>query len=95
MHQLKNDFGCFKFILIVPSLAIKEGTKNSIQSPDWIQHFRQEFNNQNITLGLVNAGDFANKKASANKFPKLFAVFVTVPNRKAILFLCYYSMMEC
>ena len=75
MHQLKNDFGCFKFILIVPSLAIKEGTKNSIQSSDWIQHFRQEFNNQNITLGLINAGDFNNKKGKRKQIPEAIRSF--------------------
>ncbi|MDR0894016.1 MAG: DEAD/DEAH box helicase family protein, partial [Prevotellaceae bacterium] len=70
MHELKRQFGFFKFIIIVPSLAIKEGVKMSIQSGDWMKHFRQEFNNQNIHLGVVNAGDFEVKKGKRKQIPE-------------------------
>jgi type III restriction enzyme len=70
MHELKQQFGFFKFIIIVPSLAIKEGIKMSIQSDDWVKHFRQEFNNQNIHLGVVNAGDFDVKKGKRKQIPE-------------------------
>ena len=62
MHELKQQFGFFKFIILVPSVAIKEGVKMSIQSDEWNKHFRQEFGNQQISLGIINAGDFAAKK---------------------------------
>ncbi|MDR2641556.1 MAG: type III restriction-modification system endonuclease [Planctomycetaceae bacterium] len=70
MHELKRQFGFFKFIILVPSLAIKEGTKISLLSDDWNKHFRQEFNNQNITLGVVNAGDFETKKGKRKQIPE-------------------------
>jgi restriction endonuclease len=70
MHELKQQYGIFKFIIIVPSVAIKEGTKMSIQSNDWNSHFRQEFANQNINLGVINAGDFEGKKGKRKHFPE-------------------------
>ncbi|MDR2761328.1 MAG: type III restriction-modification system endonuclease, partial [Planctomycetaceae bacterium] len=75
MHELKLTFGFFKFIVIVPSLAIKEGVKMSILSDDWNKHFRQEFNNQNITLGIVNAGDFESKKGKRKQIPESLRSF--------------------
>ncbi|MDR1382817.1 MAG: type III restriction-modification system endonuclease, partial [Planctomycetaceae bacterium] len=75
MHELKRDFGFFKFIIIVPSLAIKEGTKMSILSSDWNKHFRQEFNNQNIILGIINAGDFEAKKGKRKQIPESLRTF--------------------
>jgi type III restriction enzyme len=70
MHELKRQFGFFKFIILVPSLAIKEGTKMSILSDDWNKHFRLEFNNQNISLGIINAGDFETKKGKRKQIPE-------------------------
>jgi len=66
MHELKRQFGFFKFIILVPSLPIKEGTKMSILSDNWNKHFRREFNNQSITLGVINAGDFKAKGKRKN-----------------------------
>ncbi|MDR3048584.1 MAG: type III restriction-modification system endonuclease [Elusimicrobiota bacterium] len=70
IHQLKQNFGFFKFIIIVPSLAIKEGTKISIGSDEWKRHFRQEFNNQTISLNIINAGDFSSKKGRRKQIPE-------------------------
>ncbi|MDR0611469.1 MAG: type III restriction-modification system endonuclease [Planctomycetaceae bacterium] len=70
MHELKRQFGFFKFIILVPSLAIKEGTKMSILSDDWNKHFRQEFSNQNIALGVINSGDFETKKGKRKQIPE-------------------------
>jgi restriction endonuclease len=75
MHQLKQQFGFFKFIIIVPSVAIKEGAKMSIKSSSWRSHFRQEFANQNINLGLINAGDFESKKGKRKQFPESLRTF--------------------
>jgi type III restriction enzyme len=75
MHKLKQEFGFFKFIILVPSLAIKEGTKTSIKSDDWNKHFRQEFGNQSICLGLVNAGDFNSKKGKRKHIPEALRSF--------------------
>jgi type III restriction enzyme len=75
MHELKARFGFFKFIILVPSLAIKEGVKMSIASPDWVKHFRGEFNNQEIRLGVVNAGDFDTKKGKRKQMPEALRSF--------------------
>jgi type III restriction enzyme len=70
MHELRRQFGFFKFILLVPSIAIKEGVKMSIQSNDWNKHFRQEFSNQTISLGVINAGDFNSNKGKRKQIPE-------------------------
>ncbi|MDR3199266.1 MAG: type III restriction-modification system endonuclease [Planctomycetaceae bacterium] len=75
MHELKAQFGFFKFIIIVPSLAIKEGVKMSLLSDDWNKHFRHEFNNQNITLSIINAGDFESKKGKRKYIPEQLRSF--------------------
>jgi type III restriction enzyme len=70
MHCLRQQYGFFKFIIIVPGIAIKEGVRMSIQSADWNKHFRQEFSNQSISLGIVNAGDFTSKKGRRKQIPE-------------------------
>lgn len=75
MHELKQRFNFFKFIILVPSVAIKEGTKASLQSPEWNSHFRQEFSNQYIQLGVINAGDFDSKKGKRKQIPESIRSF--------------------
>ncbi|MDR0579340.1 MAG: type III restriction-modification system endonuclease [Campylobacteraceae bacterium] len=75
MHELKRHFGFFKFIIIVPSVAIKEGIKMSIMSDDWNKHFRQEFGNQSINLSVINAGDFDAKKGKRKQIPEALRSF--------------------
>lgn len=59
MHQ---KYGLFKFIVVVPSPAIKEGWKNFIQADYAKQHFSQFYENTQINLNIINAGDFNSKK---------------------------------
>lgn len=68
MHELYRDHGINKFIIMTPSLAIKEGTKNFISSEYATQHFRELFPTQKINLGVVNAGDFTTKKGKRKQF---------------------------
>ncbi|GHV09460.1 hypothetical protein AGMMS50229_19700 [Campylobacterota bacterium] len=75
MHQLRQTLGFFKFIIMVPSVAIKEGVKMSIQSDDWNKHFRLEFGNQSISLGAINAGDFSSKKGKRKQIPEALRSF--------------------
>ncbi|MDR2643170.1 MAG: type III restriction-modification system endonuclease [Planctomycetaceae bacterium] len=70
MHELKRCFGFFKFIILVPSIAVKEGVRMSVTSDDWNKHFRQEFLNQCIELSVVNAGDFELKKSKRKQIPE-------------------------
>ncbi|MDR2790076.1 MAG: type III restriction-modification system endonuclease [Campylobacteraceae bacterium] len=75
MHELKRRFGFFKFIIIVPSIAIKEGVKMSVGSNEWNKHFRQEFANQSINLGVINAGDFEAKNKKRKLIPESLRSF--------------------
>jgi type III restriction enzyme len=75
IHRLRHEYGIFKFIILVPSVAIKEGVKMSIASDDWNKHFRQEFGNQSIHLGIINAGDFDAKKGKRKQIPEALRSF--------------------
>jgi Restriction endonuclease len=75
IHSLRQKYGIFKFIILVPSVAIKEGVKMSIASDDWNKHFRQEFGNQSINLGVINAGDFETKKSKRKQIPEALRSF--------------------
>jgi len=75
IHKLRQEYGIFKFIILVPSVAIKEGVKMSIASDDWNKHFRQEFGNQSIHLGIINAGDFDTKKGKRKQIPEALRSF--------------------
>lgn len=59
MHELYKRSKIFKFIIITPSLAIKEGTKNFIISEYANQHFNELFTGQRINLSIINSGDFS------------------------------------
>lgn len=62
MYELHAAFGLNKFVIVVPSLAIKEGTKNFITSDYARQHFSQFFPNKNLALYQIQSGDFAKKR---------------------------------
>lgn len=71
MYEMHKEHGLFKFIIIVPSPSIKEGTKNFIESDYAKQHFSQFYENININLNVVNAGDFKSKSKRKNFPPQL------------------------
>ena len=75
MYELHQKYGIFKFIIVVPSLAIKEGTKNFITSDYARQHFSCFFPNKRIELQTVNAGDFVNKKGKRKNIPAALTQF--------------------
>ncbi len=43
MFELNRTLGVFKFIVVVPTLSIKAGTKNFLQSTSLTEHFRKDF----------------------------------------------------
>jgi type III restriction enzyme len=69
MYELQQRMGLYKFIIIVPSLAIKEGTKNFINSDYARQHFARFFPHKHINLQSINAGDFSTKKNKHKLLP--------------------------
>lgn len=62
MYELHKKYGLFKFIVVVPSPAIKEGWKNFIDADYAKQHFSQYYENTRVNLNVINAGDFKSKK---------------------------------
>ena len=62
MYEMFKQYGLNKFIIFVPSLAIKEGTKAFITHKDTKQHFSGLYENIHIDLDMINAGDFNTKK---------------------------------
>lgn len=75
MYELHKQTGIFKFVIVVPSPAIKEGAKNFIQSDYAKQHFSQFYENVRIELNVINAGDFKAKSGRKN-FPAQLLNFV-------------------
>lgn len=66
MYELHQKYGLFKFIIVVPSPAIKEGWKNFIAADYAKQHFGQYYENSRINLNVINAGDFKAKSGRHN-----------------------------
>lgn len=75
MYELHKKYGLFKFVIVVPTPAIKEGTKNFIQSEYAKQHFSQFYENVRMELNIINAGDFKAKSGRKN-FPAQLLNFV-------------------
>ncbi|WP_283618317.1 type III restriction-modification system endonuclease [Ligilactobacillus hohenheimensis] len=74
MYELHKR-GLFKFVIVVPSPSIKEGTKSFIESDYAKQHFSQFYENTNIQLNVINNGDFKAKGGRRN-FPAQLAEFI-------------------
>lgn len=79
MYELHKR-GIFKFIIVVPSPSIKEGTKNFIESDYAKQHFSQFYENTYMNLNTINAGDFTFKQGKHHTFPSQFCDFVEASN---------------
>jgi type III restriction enzyme len=64
MLELFLRYGLNKFIIFVPSLAIKEGVKNFITADYAKRHFNSipGYENISIDLSVINAGDFNTQK---------------------------------
>lgn len=76
MYEMHKK-GVFKFVIVVPTPSIKEGTKNFIISDYARQYFSSVpgYENTSIQLNVINAGDFRNKKGRKN-FPAQLSEFV-------------------
>ena len=62
MYELYKNFGLNKFIIFVPSLAIKEGAKNFISADYTQRYFSTFYPDVKIDLSVINAGAFNTKK---------------------------------
>ena len=75
MYELHKKFGIFKFILVVPSPAIKEGAKNFLTNLSTKRHFQETYGNVEIEINIINKGDFNTTKSvviidEPHRFPR-------------------------
>lgn len=71
IYELNKNFGIHKFIILVPSLPIKLGTSNFIDSNETISHFKDQYG-KSIDLCVLNA----KKSNSKDVFPSAVRTFV-------------------
>lgn len=75
MYELHQKYGLFKFVIAVPSPSIKEGTRSFITSDYAKQHFSEFYENTQVQLNVINAGDFSTRSGRRN-FPAQLSEFV-------------------
>lgn len=85
MFELHKNFGIFKFIIIVPTLSIKAGTKQFLQSPDLINHFRTDFGQdyENVSIKLYTV-ESQKSKSKKSFIPNEINQFLNADNAKHI-----------
>lgn len=85
MFELNRVLGIFKFIVVVPTLSIKAGTKNFLQSPALAEHFRKDFaglyGETEIKLYVVES---QKSKAKKSSMPSEIVRFVETDNTQKI-----------
>lgn len=82
MYELHKKFGIFKFILVVPSPAIKEGAKNFLTNLSTKRHFQETYGNVEIEINIINKGDF-NTRSGRKIFPPHLSNFIESSNLNA------------
>lgn len=73
MYELHKDYGFNKFIILVPSTSIKEGTKNFILSDYSKEHFNDIYKESYLKLEVLNA--IKNSKKKRKIFPQSISDF--------------------
>lgn len=73
MYELHKRYGFNKFILLVPSTPIKEGTKNFIEADYSKIHFADLYPNISLKLQVLNAQK--NKSSGRKMFPSAIAEY--------------------
>ena len=72
MYELNKNYGFHKFIILVPTTPIKEGTKSFIESDYANSHFSDLYPDKRIALSVLNA----QKKIKGRKmFPQAISEF--------------------
>ncbi|MDK4574165.1 type III restriction-modification system endonuclease [Kingella kingae] len=85
MFELNRVLGIFKFIVVVPTLSIKAGTKNFLQSSALAEHFRKDFaglyGEKEIKLYVVES---QKSKAKKSTMPSEIVRFVETDDAQKI-----------
>lgn len=82
MYDWHQKYGLFKFVIVVPSPGIKEGTRSFIESDYAKQHFSESYENTRVQLNVINAGDFRTHSGRRN-FPAQLSEFVEATRQNA------------
>ena len=77
IYELNEKYGFNKFIIVVPTLPIKAGTKQFISSSDTRKFFEDEYNQVEMELRFVES---IQKKKGRDYFPSVIREFVTASN---------------
>ncbi len=72
MYELNKRYGFHKFIILVPTTPIKEGTKSFIESDYAKKHFADLYPDKRISLSVLNA---QSKKKGRKMFPQAISDF--------------------
>ncbi len=73
MYELHKRYGFNKFILLVPSTPIKEGTRKFIEADYSKKHFADLYPNNTLKLEVLNAQNY--KKTGRKMFPSSITEF--------------------
>ena len=86
MFELHRWLGVFKFIVVVPTLSIKAGTQQFLQSKALAEHFEQDFSGDYVGVRLKTYVVESAKKNKGKKSnaPITIEQFVKVENKKEI-----------
>ena len=86
MFDLHRMLGVFKFIVVVPTLSIKAGTQQFLQSQSLAEHFEQDFGSDYQGIRLKTYVVESQKATKGKKTPVQTAInaFVKAENRKEI-----------
>ncbi|MFT4186760.1 MAG: type III restriction-modification system endonuclease [Micrococcaceae bacterium] len=90
MYELHEKFGMFKFIVVVPSSAIKEGAKSFLTADYVRQHFNMLYPKVELNVGVINSGDFSSgkkRKEIPNKIREFVEAESTNKNQIQVLLL--------
>lgn len=75
MYELNEKYGFNRFIILVPSTPIKEGTKNFINARYSRQHFADLYPTKNLKLQVLNAQK--PHRSGRKMFPESISEFVS------------------
>jgi type III restriction enzyme len=77
IFELNKNFGIFKFVVIVPTLSIKAGTIDFLNSDSAREHFKEQYK-KTIKLHIVKSGK--SKKNKKSSMPSAIDSFVNAGN---------------
>lgn len=72
MFELNRRHGLFKFIVVVPRVAIKAGTVSFLRSAGAIEHFQRDYHK---TIEVYEVASQSNKKSKKKRMPQAIVDF--------------------